>query len=332
MKKLTTEEFIKRSNRIFNDEYIYNKTEYVNAKTKCIITCKIHGDFLCTPSNHLNGRGCPKCRYIKSALKNKNDIHELIKKAEEIHNGKYDYSLITEYNNNRQKLPIICYEKDKNGVEHGIFYQSMDKHIIRQHGCPKCNCKIRTREIFIEDSIKIHGNNINYDNVVYNGVHNKVLLECNVCGNKFWQTPHDHLQGNGCPFCKESKLEKSVALFLDNNNIKYKRWYRYDINEHRTSLDFFIEKYKIGIECQGEQHFQPVKFKGKSYDIWAEEEFKKNILRDKRKFDKCNELKIKLFYYIPNVSNEYLNNNEYNGIYTKYNVISNIEDILKYCK
>ena len=77
---------------------------------------------------------------------------------------------------------------------------------------------------------------------------------------------------------------------------------------------------------------QPVKFKGKSCDIWAEEEFKKNILRDKRKFDKCDELKIKLFYYIPNVSNEYLNNNEYNGIYTKDNVISNIEDILKYCK
>lgn len=97
-------------------------------------------------------------------------------------------------------------------------------------------------------------------------------------------------------------------------------------------MDFFIEKYKIGIECQGEQHFQPVKFKGKSCDIWANEEFKKNILRDKRKFDKCNELKIKLFYYIPNANNDYLNNNEYNGIYTKDNVISNIEDILKYCK
>ena len=332
MRKLTTDEFIERSNTLFNNEYNYDKTVYIDAKTKCVITCKIHGDFLCTPSNHLKGRGCPKCRYIKSASKNRRSIKEVINKAREIHGNKYDYSLITEYTNNRTKLPIICHQKDENGIEHGIFWQDAEKHILRGHGCPKCNCKIRTRENFIEDSIKIHGNNINYDNVVYNGVHNKVLLECNVCGNKFWQTPHDHLQGNGCPFCKESKLEKSVALFLDNNNIKYKRWYRYDINEHRTSLDFFIEKYKIGIECQGEQHFQPVKFKGKSCDIWANEEFKKNILRDKRKFDKCNELKIKLFYYIPNANNDYLNNNEYNGIYTKDNVISNIEDILKYCK
>lgn len=332
--KFTTERFIKKSNVIHNNQYNYDKTIYKKATEKVIITCPLHGDFLCTPSNHLSGRGCPKCRYVKSSSKNRSNLQEIIQRANEIHNNEYDYSKIKEsdYQNNRTKLPIICHQKDENGVEHGIFYQSMDKHILRGHGCPKCNCKNRTRENFIEDSIKIHGNNINYDNVVYNGVHNKVLLECNVCGNKFWQTPHDHLQGNGCPFCKESKLEKSVALLLDDNNIKYERWYRYDINEHRTSLDFFIEKYKIGIECQGEQHFQPVKFKGKTCDIWAEEEFKKNLLRDKRKFDKCNELNIKLIYYIPNFSIDYLNNSEYNGIYTKDNVISNIEDILKYCR
>lgn len=334
MRKLTTDEFIERSNTLFNNEYNYDKTVYIDAKTKCVITCKIHGDFLCTPSNHLKGRGCPKCRYVKSASKNRSNLQEIIQRANEIHCNKYDYSKIKEsdYQNNRTKLPIVCHQKDKNGVEHGIFYQSMDKHILRGHGCPKCNCKIRTRENFIEDSIKIHGNSINYDNVVYNGVHNKVLLECNVCGNKFWQTPHDHLQGNGCPFCKESKLEKSVALFLDNNNIEYKRWYRYDVNEHRTSLDFFIKKYNIAIECQGEQHFQPVKFKGEIYDEWAEKEFKKNLIRDKKKFEKCNELNIKLYYYIPNNSSVYINNVDYNNIYTKDNVISNIEDILKHCK
>ena len=325
MRKLTTEDFIKRSNAIFNNEYIYDKTEYV-------ITCKIHGDFLCTPSNHLNGRGCPKCRYIKSALKNRNNIDETIKKAEEIHEGKYDYSLIKEYVNNREKLPIVCHEKDKNGIEHGIFWQSFDKHILKKHGCPKCNCKVRTKDSFIGDAIKIHGDKFNYKKIEYNGVHTKVLLKCNICGHEFWQTPHDHLQGNGCPFCKESKLEKSVALLLDKANIIYKRWYQYDINEHRTSLDFYLPDYNIAIECQGEQHFHPVNFKGKNNSEWADEEFKKNLLRDKKKFNKCNELNIKLFYYIPNNIDMYIDNNKYGNIYTKDNVISSIEEILKYCR
>ena len=81
-----------------------------------------------------------------------------------------------------------------------------------------------------------------------------------------------------------------------------------------------------------EQHFQPINFKGKCYNEWAEEEFKKNLLRDKKKFDKCNELNITLFYYIPNDSAKYIDNIDYGNIYTKDNVISCIEEILKYCK
>ena len=191
-----------------------------------------------------------------------------------------------------------------------------------------------TREETIEKFRQVWGDQYDYSLITddnYVNTSTRVPIVCRRHG-MWMQTPHDHLQGNGCPFCKESKLEKSVALFLDNNNIEYKRWYRYDVNEHRTSLDFFIKKYNIAIECQGEQHFQPVKFKGEIYDEWAEKEFKKNLIRDKKKFEKCNELNIKLYYYIPNNSSVYINNVDYNNIYTKDNVISNIEDILKHCK
>ena len=62
-RKLTTEEFIKRARDIHGNLYDYNKTEYVNYDTKLIITCPKHGDFKQSPTHHLNGEGCPKCRY-----------------------------------------------------------------------------------------------------------------------------------------------------------------------------------------------------------------------------------------------------------------------------
>ena len=53
--------FIKESNIIHNNKYLYNKTEYINYKSKLIITCNKHGDFKQTPNEHLHGSGCPYC-------------------------------------------------------------------------------------------------------------------------------------------------------------------------------------------------------------------------------------------------------------------------------
>jgi hypothetical protein len=35
--------------------------EYINAITKVIITCPLHGNFIQKPNNHLCGNGCYKC-------------------------------------------------------------------------------------------------------------------------------------------------------------------------------------------------------------------------------------------------------------------------------
>ena len=59
--RLTTEEFIEKANRVHNNRYLYDKTEYINTGTKVCITCPIHGDFWQTPNNHLFGAGCPVC-------------------------------------------------------------------------------------------------------------------------------------------------------------------------------------------------------------------------------------------------------------------------------
>lgn len=131
----TTETYIKEAKIVHGDRYIYDKTIYNNAYTKLIIGCPKHGDFIMTARQHLYGHGCPVC----SGKKKYNRDYFLIR-AKEVHGDVYDYSLIKEEDikNNRTKVPIIC-------KKHGIFYQTIDNHINRNNGCPKC-CRSKLEE------------------------------------------------------------------------------------------------------------------------------------------------------------------------------------------
>jgi len=64
-RKLSDDDFIKRSNIIHNNFFSYDKIIYVNNKTKIIITCPIHGDFKQRPNDHIEGYGCPICNESK---------------------------------------------------------------------------------------------------------------------------------------------------------------------------------------------------------------------------------------------------------------------------
>ena len=65
MRKLTTEEFIKRAREVHGDKYDYSKVEYVNSRTKICIICPKHGEFWQLPTGHLDGYGCPFCNERK---------------------------------------------------------------------------------------------------------------------------------------------------------------------------------------------------------------------------------------------------------------------------
>ena len=109
--------FIEDANRVHNDKYDYSKVEYVNNKVEVCIICKEHGEFWQRPDRHLQGQGCPICRYIKSANSNRKGKEEFIKEATSIHGDKYDYSKV-EYVNNKTKVCIIC-------PKHGEFFQQV---------------------------------------------------------------------------------------------------------------------------------------------------------------------------------------------------------------
>lgn len=133
----TTEEFIKLSKEKYGDKFTYEKTNYVTARKKVIITCKEHGDFLVGPDYHLRestiAGGCPECKRNVYYELNKRPVEEFIEKARAVHGDKYDYSKVN-YVNNITPIIIIC-------PIHGEFSQLPTTH-LRGFGCHKCNCSI----------------------------------------------------------------------------------------------------------------------------------------------------------------------------------------------
>lgn len=67
--KLTTEEFIKKSNIKHGFLYNYEFVKYINCKNGVNIVCEKHGLFNQKPSSHLSGRGCPNCQNSNGELK-----------------------------------------------------------------------------------------------------------------------------------------------------------------------------------------------------------------------------------------------------------------------
>ena len=134
--KLTTDEFIKKAILVHGYLYIYSKIEYKRSRSKVIIVCPIHGEFIQSPSNHLKGRGCPNCKTIAR----RSTTEEFIKNAIFVHGeGKYNYSKV-EYKDSKSKVIIIC-------PIHKSFKQTPATH-LQNHGCPFCkaeNQRIRNK-------------------------------------------------------------------------------------------------------------------------------------------------------------------------------------------
>jgi very-short-patch-repair endonuclease len=304
----SSKEFIRDAKQIHGDEYDYSKVEYINNKKKVEIICNKHGGFLQRPDRHLMGQGCPVCRYEKSAVANSSSKDTFIEKANKIHNNKYDYSKV-EYINNHTKVCIIC-------PEHGEFWQTPRGH-LQGKGCSKCVGRNRTVDEFVNIAKKIHNDKYDYSKVEYKGSNEKVCIICPEHG-EFWQTPHGHLNGKGCMLCSNNKLESEIDTLLKENKIDYVRqkkfpWLKY---KNMLSLDFYLPDYRMVIECQGKQHFQPVSYFG------GKEAYNEQVKKDLIKINACNEHGIKILYF----------SHYKDGTLNNINIVKNKEILLKIIK
>lgn len=259
-KRYTTEEFLKKIKTLPNvNELSFENVEYINTKTKIKIYChhkdengNEHGEFEITPLHFLGGERCPKCRYIKSAQGKRRSVDEVKALASEVHNNKYDYSLITEYKNDRIKYPIIC-------PIHGIFYQTFNNHIKGKQGCPKCGIeKSSSSKIILFDEFKeranaIHEGKYEYVKDSYISLSRKVKIICPIHG-EFSQVAGNHIMGQGCPKCGnyESKGEKEIYEYIcsliGEENVKNR--YKGAING-KYELDIYIPSKNLAIEYNG---------------------------------------------------------------------------------
>lgn len=292
MKKLTTAEFIERAKKIHGNKYDYSKVEYINTNTKVCIICPKHGEFWQKPIHHLSHKGCPICgkeKIQKSSIeKNKMASRNFIEKSKKIHGDKYNYSKVV-YIHSHKKVCIIC-------PKHGEFWQEPTNH-LQGNGCPKCAALVNDTNSFILKAEEIHNHRYDYSKSKYKSTHLKVCIICPKHG-EFWQTPSNHLRGNGCPKCRISMMENKMIKELENKKIDFIYEYRppfLNNGKSHQSIDFYLLDYNIGIECQGKQHFMPVDFANKGIE-WANTLYKNNIKRDKIKKELCNKNGIKIFY------------------------------------
>lgn len=247
------EDFVAKAMKRHGGKYDYSRVSYINCKEKVEIICPVHGSFWQTPDAHLR-QGCRLCGIEKRAAARKSSTAEFIEEARKVHGDSFDYSL-AEYESCEKKVRIICRKCGR------IFSQRPQNHLAG-YGCIYCGGRHRpdTAE-FIEKAREIHGDKYDYSKMSYTDCRTKIRIICPDHG-EFWQTPDCHVQGRGCPCCKESRGERQIRTFLES------RGYRKDVDfvqecifpdladERPLRYDFYIRPLNCVIEYNGPQHYR----------------------------------------------------------------------------
>ena len=160
---------------------------------------------------------------------------EFIARAMRIHRNRYDYSKVY-YGNNYTEVSIICHS-------HGEFWQRPKSH-LKGAGCPGCFGGVqKTRDQFIQDAIKVHGDKYDYSKVDYINARTKVEIVCWKHGS-FMQNPNHHINHKtGCPRCVKFGYSKISIQFL---NDLAKEW-TVDIQHAENKGEYRIED--PGFKC-----------------------------------------------------------------------------------
>ena len=234
-KKLTTEEFIRRSKEIHHKGDDYSKVHYVNNHTKVCIICPIHGEYWQRPADHLSGKRCLKC-----SGNHQYTTEEYIEKVSKIHNYKYIYDK-TKYINSHTKIIVTC-------PIHGDFEILATNHLCGD-GCPLCSQRPRyTTETWKIKARENHGDKYDYNKVNYKDSQTKICIICHkkdefgIEHGEFWQEPVSHLMGCGCPKCAQ-KYTYTTEEFIERANIKHNYKYIY------TDINYIDNTTKICVIC-----------------------------------------------------------------------------------
>jgi hypothetical protein len=250
-KRTTKEEFIERMKARYGDMYDYSKVNYIDYKTKVIITClKLsHGDFNKEPQYLLSRGGCLKCSKEKKDIDQSMTTEEFIKKAMSLHGDKYNYSK-TIYKNAVTKLVVSC---NLHGDFIALPYEFL-RTTRKAIGCPECNpFKRKSTKQFIEKAMVIHGNKYDYSQAEYISSEKSINIICKIHG-LFYQRASTHLSGFGCSQCgiisKTLKSRKTKEQIIGQANAIYGDKYDY------SQVNYITAEIPVIITCKEHGNFK----------------------------------------------------------------------------
>lgn len=272
-KKKLTLEYVKEY--IHNEGYELLSSEYINAKSSLQIKCNKGHVYISNWNRFQYGTRCPYCV----------GKYRTIKEAKEYF-SMYGYIITdNDYISSRAKMNVLC----PNGHKIQISYNNF----TNGKRCLKCDIEKKT---FSYEYVKSYIKNFNYTllDKEYKNSNTKLNMICNA-GHVYSATFDGFKRGKRCPYCKTSNGENKIANILKELKITYIRQYSFNEckNINRLSFDFYLPKYNLCIEYDGQQHFKPVDFSGKNRKR-SIDEFTNTLIRDAIKNQYCEDNNINL--------------------------------------
>ena len=157
----------------------------------------------------------------------------------------------------------------------------------------------------IKHYIKINKLSCTLLSTQYVNAKSKLKFKCK-CGqiyhsNLYYFMYDGYICCENCRKSSHSKLERLTSKILTDLHIDFIPQYTYQDCKYKGVLryDFYLPQYNTCIECQGIQHFESVDYFG------GEETFHIRQIKDKIKFDYCQNNNINIIYIIyTNTQNE----------------------------
>ena len=287
-KKITQEEFERRVRAHYGNRFTFLEP-YVDTKTRIMRRCNICGDERKVDSSSCM-RGTAGCRVCCGH--DKKTIEEVQQELDNKFGNKF--KIIGSYTGTDDPMEVEClacgYGKEGE-------WTPTRNNLLKGHGCPNCYGNVRYTQEDAERIIKFEGNGdyVLTDEVPYVNIDTKVIVKHLSCGNKYPVTLWHFMYGNRCPKCASSMGEKRVMRVLEDDlNLVRDKTYvgqkSFDGLKFKKPLrfDFYIPKYNLCIEYDGQQHNHPV-------ELFDEQDpFENRKKRDQLKNDYCKQHHINL--------------------------------------
>lgn len=198
----------------------------------------------------------------KGIPKNKEKVKDtvsFIKRANEVHGDRFDYSK-TVYARSNLKVIITC-------NEHGDFTQTPNNHLSGLCGCKRCVPKglPMDKDYWVEKFVSVHGDAYNYDKFEPKGAFTKSVVTCNKTGKDFQISPDGHGNGKkGCPCCRYEKSRAALIISEEDANIRLQEKHG-DKLQIKSGYTKFTDKCEISCKHHGSFYQAPVVAEATTY-------------------------------------------------------------------